>query len=379
MMAASVRHLALWAALRAAACAAPGPRPPGEPPLPVAAHAPGDEALAAPDPHFDRLFTRSGGGWTGGDGTYSVLLPDGRTVWLFGDTFLGRVYPDRTRPQDAPLIHNCAVLQENGSLKTLHGGTADSPAALAAPQDGAGWYWPADGTVEQERLRLFLRRFRSTGPGPWQFAWEGTDVAAFSLPGMTLESIGALQWPNGVMYGSSILETPGGVYVYGTEDRGRRKYAHLARAKAGHLAGRWEFFDGAAWSPDPGRSARLLEGVANQFSVLVVKGRYLLLTMDNRTPFSNALVAYLAQEPQGPWQGPVTIYRAPEATAQIAAYNAFAHPQFTDGGGLLVSYNLNSVSDFSLPYADADAYRPRFIRVDLDRLLAVFGGMTEDR
>jgi hypothetical protein len=27
-------------------------------------------------------------GWYGGDGAYSILLDDGRTLWLFGDTFV---------------------------------------------------------------------------------------------------------------------------------------------------------------------------------------------------------------------------------------------------------------------------------------------------
>lgn len=31
--------------------------------------------------------------WTGGDGTHSVRLPDGRTLWLFSDTFLDRIQP----------------------------------------------------------------------------------------------------------------------------------------------------------------------------------------------------------------------------------------------------------------------------------------------
>ena len=29
--------------------------------------------------------------WTGGDGTHSVRLPDGRVLWLFSDTYLGQV------------------------------------------------------------------------------------------------------------------------------------------------------------------------------------------------------------------------------------------------------------------------------------------------
>lgn len=35
--------------------------------------------------------------WTGGDGTHSVRLPDGRLLWLFSDTYLGAVNRPRTR------------------------------------------------------------------------------------------------------------------------------------------------------------------------------------------------------------------------------------------------------------------------------------------
>ncbi|MBR9980011.1 MAG: hypothetical protein KFF50_03185, partial [Desulfatitalea sp.] len=51
--------------------------------------------LAEPAPVFNRLFSPGNGGWSGGDGTLSIPLPDGRTVWLFGDSLLGAVAPDR--------------------------------------------------------------------------------------------------------------------------------------------------------------------------------------------------------------------------------------------------------------------------------------------
>src|SRR5437763_304475 len=41
------------------------------------------------DDDFTRLWATCGPGWTGGDGAYSVALPDGRSVWLFGDSFMG--------------------------------------------------------------------------------------------------------------------------------------------------------------------------------------------------------------------------------------------------------------------------------------------------
>src|SRR3954463_6726090 len=44
--------------------------------------------------YWDSVFTRYGNGWTGGDGAISYKLPDGRSMWLWGDSFLDTVYQD---------------------------------------------------------------------------------------------------------------------------------------------------------------------------------------------------------------------------------------------------------------------------------------------
>ena len=63
------------------------------------------------------------------------------------------------------------------------------------------------------------------------------------------------------------------------------------------------------------------------------------------------------------------IFKAPEASDEVAAYNPFVHPQFTRQGRILVSYNVNHLHDPAMLYRDAHIYRPRFIRVDLARFL----------
>src|SRR6478609_2161514 len=55
--------------------------------------------------YWDSVFTRYGNGWTGGDGAISYRLPDGRVLWLWGDSFLDTVYADRHRPVIG-FIHN---------------------------------------------------------------------------------------------------------------------------------------------------------------------------------------------------------------------------------------------------------------------------------
>jgi Domain of unknown function (DUF5005)/Domain of unknown function (DUF4185) len=320
---------------------------------------------AVPAPHFDQLFHRTDGGWTGGDGTLSVSLPDGRTVWLFGDSFLGPVSSDGRRPPEAPFIRNCLVVQQGDALETLFGRSHGKPSAFFEPSSAGQWYWPGHGTVEGDRLKIFLHRFEQREPGLWSWRWVGTDIATLSLPSLALGRLDPAPFTNQVMYGVFILKTRAYTYIYGTEDRRRPKAAHLARSASGQLQGPWRYFSGHGWSDTPAASRPILSGVSTQYAVLPAGGAFYLFTMDGRIPFSDAIVVYRAAHPWGPWKGPLPVYRAPEADEAVAAYNPFVHPQFTNNDRVLVSYNLNAVSDPELVYRNAAIYRPRFIRVDM--------------
>lgn len=334
---------------------------------------------AHPDPSFNHLFTRSGGGWTGGDGTLSVALPDGRTLWLFGDTFLGQVRPDGSRPPDSPLIRNCLVVQNGQDLTTLHGGTERHPTAFLVPQDPKAWFWPGDGTVIGDRLLVFFHRFHQVRPGMWGWAWDGTVIATLQLPDLRLVQVVPWDDDKGVTYGSAVLEWGDWIYIFGTASRGPVKHLHLARAPRQHLEAAWEFWTGRRWSSDAAASRPVLAGISAQFGVVPLASGFGLVTMDERTPFSNRVVLYGAAAPTGPWQGPIDVYRAPEADDAIAAYNPFVHPQFGHADGYLISYNLNDVHDPDRLYANAALYRPRFIRADLDRLSAALIAQADQR
>lgn len=320
------------------------------------------------DAHFNRLFTRANGGWTGGDGTLSVPLPDGRSAWFFGDTLLGRVDPDGRRAPDTPFIRNSLVVQDGDRLTTLHGGSEGRPSDFFPPPGEGQWYWPGHGVATGKRLQVFLHRFRARAPELWAWEWVGTDLATLSLPDLRLEGIRPTAAANGVLYGVCLLADAGYTYIFGTRDAAHPKEAHLARTAAGSLEGPWEYFDGGRWTRRPEDSAPILAGVSTQFAVSRVGRRCLLITMDGREPFSNALLLFQAPAPQGPWRDPRPLLRAPEAGGDVVAYNPFVHPQFTVAGRLLVSYNLNHISDPTALYRDAALYRPRFVRLDLERL-----------
>ncbi len=346
------------------------PQPPADQTVPPA---------VVPDAAFNRLFAARGNGWTGADGTLSIRIPDGRTLWLFGDTFLGRINPDGTRPEDSPFIRNSALVQTDGLLTPLYGQRHGEPVALFRPAARGEWYWPGDGTLEDRRLLIFLHRFRQDRPGLWGWQWTGTEIAIVGLPDLDLAGIRPLPVANGVRYGAALLEHRGQVFIFGVTAGSGPKGLHVARGRQGSLLSTaWAFYDGRQWSPEPDRSASILTGVGSQFSMVPFRQGFALITMDGRTPFSGRLVAYTAPRPEGPFQGPVLIYEAPEASDAVTAYNPFVHPQFSHRGRILISYNVNHLHDPDMLYRDAGIYRPRFIRVNLERLLPPIPGVKHE-
>src|ERR1051326_7455311 len=188
------------------------------------AQAPTTAVTVTPDAAFQAMFESYGNDnsllddWTGADGALSVVLPDGRVVWDFSDTFLGFVNSDGSRPPGQPFINNSMIVQDSGKLvQTLHGGTAQSPTSLIIPVDQNSWYWVGDMTVEGDRLQAFVMKFIRTGPGIFDFQWAGNAIASFVLPDLTLESVVPTHGENDVMYGAALLEEGGYRYIYGTD------------------------------------------------------------------------------------------------------------------------------------------------------------------
>ncbi len=92
--------------------------------------------------YWDSVFTRYGNGWTGGDVAVSYKLPDGRVMWLWGDSFLDTVYQDRHRPV-VGFIHNQVTTMNinGGNFTTYYSGTKSNPLPYFQAS-GTDYYWP---------------------------------------------------------------------------------------------------------------------------------------------------------------------------------------------------------------------------------------------
>lgn len=242
------------------------------------------------DAYFTDLFARDCCGVTGSDGFYSVELPDKRTVWIFGDSFLGTVNDDGSRDKRSPVfIRNAMAIQDGDSLRSLYNVIDGWESSFVIPPDAVKgtvfsedslWYWPGDGFIENGELKVFMSGFYQADTGNWGFRWTSTNIATFSLPEVKLKKIDKFDYPGEVEvhWGHAVCDDDTDYnYIYGAGEG--EKFPYVARAPKGDITADWEFFTGDEWVKDSKLAKPMVEiNGSEQFSVIKINDKYVLFT-----------------------------------------------------------------------------------------------------
>lgn len=351
-------------------------------------------------PEWDALFDRHSG-WTGADGIYSIPLAGDEhsgglsaqhTLFVFSDTFVGKVDAAGRRQAGSTLVNNTIALLAAGGpdpdrIRFWYPRDAQNrPGAVFTPSTPGAmpgeWYWLKDGVALGSTTWVFAERFESPGPG----RFRSVGLALLELPpGSAPPFADHLQhevplWlppsgPHGnLAFGAAILANTatagaprpdGYVYVYGVRDDSPVKKLMAARVPEASFIdpAAWTFYDGAAWVADIHAAAPLCGRVSNELSVSPLPdGRFVLaFELDG---VGRDVVVRIGDTPVGPFGPITTVWTAPEPgwLDGVYTYNAKAHPHLSRPGELLISYNVNTV-EFADHFRYADIYRPRFVRV----------------
>ena len=320
-----------------------------------------------PDSTFNTLLRTENGGWVAGDATYSIYLPDGRTLWLFGDSFIGTVNSDSSLASGAKMIRNCALIQEGDIISALYQGTFSNPSNfIQTPTPDSTWFWPEHGIIEDNDLKIIFSEFGTNDGAPgWNFEYRNAYVATFSYPEIELMSLEPLPYyeQNGVMYGDRLLNDGDYTYIYGRKEENPTNnipIVHLARTSIGDIMGNWEFFDGNYWLDDPTVTKKLTDHpVSQQFGVFKHMDKYVLITQE--IWLGAKVYSLVANQPEGPYSNLTVLYETPRPFPDMLTYNSYSHPQFNENNELLISYNSNG--DFWEIFNNIELYRPTFFRV----------------
>jgi hypothetical protein len=366
-----VPALVCVAALSLAACR-PDPTP-----APATIEPPSSELIQVePWPEADALF-RSNPKWLGSDDAYSVDLGNGRTLWLFGDTFISRSFLNTRRL--STMIRNSVAVQSGydpstASIEFSWRTRKGKPMSFFA-EDGETWFWPGHGIALNGQLFVFLMATRSTseGIGFEHTGWRAVSVSNPEAP----PSEWHVQWletpenPFGLIVSGSVIRV--GEYMLAFSVKEPEHTIHLVRWPVAQVMDgdltqpQWWAGEESGWVAQQelteAPQALFSEG-QSEFSIHYepLLDQYLEI---QTVGFGKADVGCrLSDSPTGTWAPLEGFYRPEEyQIPDILIYAAKAHPQL-EGADLVLTYATNIVG-YGRLVARSDVYYPRFLRVSL--------------
>jgi hypothetical protein len=346
-------------------------------------------------PEFDRLFTPHKTGYLGADAALSIPLPDGRVLWLFGDTLIGRQEQGKrifeAMPRNTVAIqYPGAVCPEN--IEWIFTGRQGIPSDfLSLPKDEQNrWFWPGTGVcIDAE---LFLFGYRVT------FAKSGCEALSFRVldswmmrvrdtSGHPREwQIEAQPFPSslhkGLFCSACLFEEPFlyllGIYFKSGLKSFQDTSSVLARVHVEDLRKNESLFhleywsegrESPDWTGDPDPPAVLYKPGVTECSLFydAPRGRYLATTYRPSKPDF-----YITTAPSltGHWSPPALISREQDSRpVQSHLYYAMRmHPHLASTRDeMILTYIVNTRS-FADLLTSCDKYYPRFLRIDLNGL-----------
>mgnify|MGYP001618001560 CR=1 FL=1 len=329
------------------------------------------------------------------------------------------------KPEVIHYVYNSIVIRskDGKTLKTLVGekdkNGYSTPYFKPKSNDPNVMFWMGDPVVVdvkgEKKIWIFLNEWRVARPFDKSFFidFKGQSIAQLNVETLAIESINPLKnlVDQGV-WGISVWLDGKDFYIYGMKNEGELKaakksdfnlvdkYKKLYVAKTDISKGieyvsdekNWKAWDGKSWNKNLRKRASIIpekDSISDELSIkrLNINGKpiFVMVTFDTAVGYSDwkDLYLYSACEPQGPFNNKYPIYTTPTAGLKkfpgmtesqslqsgLSVYNPHLHPQFTENGNLIISYNSN------LPFGSkpgdsiyADFYKPRFVRVKVNGL-----------
>ncbi len=330
-------------------------------------------------PEWNQLFQMTNG-WAGADAAYSIPLASNKTVWLFGDTFVGQV-ADGKRIH-CRMIHSSIAIQPLGEAPQFFYPTDKNhnPESFIKSLDSKNYFWVGDGARTGRGLFFFMQQVEWTGNSVWDFRCVGTWLGFVENPDapparwkITTKKLPFTTLPDGedATFGSATLQTGGYIYVYGYanfSNSSGQKNLILARAPENELDDftAWEFYSHGKWIKDFQNIAPIFSGAPPEGSVSwqPFLKKFVFVYTDG---IWGKIVMRTAEAPEGPWDPPTMLYQCPEMRISkgVFCYAGKAHPELSAPNELLISYAANSQTASEV-FNDARLYWPRFIRVTFE-------------
>jgi Domain of unknown function (DUF4185) len=328
-------------------------------------------------PALTAKFTRAEG-WTGSDGAYSIPLSPKRTLWLFGDTWIGKV--ENGKRTKSRMINNTAAWQDLGDsqapMRFFWDDSGKEAAALLKPDEAKTWHWPGDGAMIGGKLYLVLHviRHKEKGAPGFQFDWVADDLARIDNPNdePTKWNFERRRLPKEMRWGNACYCDGQHLYIYGSiaEKRALEAPLALARIPVKRLANldftAWEYWvKDKHWSDKIERLEPVIRDGASELSVQRLRGIDGLVMVNIPLGIGSTIVVRHAERPEGPWSKPLLAYQTPKQQEKVFIYAAKGHAELATRDGQLIITWCRNIGDLGEHVKHPDIYIPQAVEVIL--------------
>ena len=326
-------------------------------------------------------FNNVNGGWCASDATISLPLPDNKTLWLFGDSFIGEKTGEFSINQStSKFINNSAILDDGITMNAFYGGTFNNPSSFI-PGEGQDYFWPEHAVIEYDTIKVFAVRvtYRNNGTPGFNFQTGTTCKVSYKYPAMEYVETGKFEsvTDSTFRFGACVIKSGDHTYIFGVKDTtlGGFKYPlpYLARVSES-IEEPWQFYAGPdTWSYNCKDALPVGDRpMSESFYVYEKNGKFYLIM--HEIWMAGELFILEADNITGPWNRLLTggienRFAIIKPHTGNITYNLFAHPQFQQEGKILISFNVNT-TNFSSIYQDTRNYRARFYWLDVDAAVA---------
>ena len=342
-----------------------------------------------PDPVYKDMLGLRTSGWLGSDDGESIVLSSEKTLWLFGDTFIGSL-SNGVRVAGAPMIHGTIAIQDRAKppadcLTFYWKEERGKPASFFPhqPSTPGDYYWVTKGVMLKGELFLFAWCI-SGGEAEGLLGWKEAGSALIRIsnpldpPERWLQKAYPLQLASGNTFHAALIVQEPYVYMYGIVQPPRQ--TALARIRTadlvkGKLTEAYEFWVSGPQGPHWGAQAtncvpQFLP--VNSECTVHYEPAWKLYTCFTYDVFSPEIFLTTAKQVTGPWSKPEPIYRVPEHgqfSFPIMSYAVRQHPELsTKPGEVILTYATNvpnSERELFTPEGK-DVYVHRFVRAQFE-------------
>jgi Domain of unknown function (DUF4185) len=327
-------------------------------------------------PEWNDMFQRTNG-WLGADVAYSVPLGPDKTLWIFGDTFIGQIRDGkRTRTK---MIHSSIAIQPFEEAPQFYYpiDKMHRPQSFIKSLGPRTYFWLSDGVRTERGLYLFMQEVQWLNDSAWGFQCVGTWLVSVDNPDaapalwrISTRKLPFTRLPGGqdVVLGCEIAKNGSYSYIYGYSNRTNSSAAKnliLVRAPENDIGNTnsWEFYSNGGWTKNFDNTTSIFSGAGAEGSVSwqPFLKKFVYIYSDG---IWGTILMRTAGAPEGLWSAPTKIYQCPDMkiSPHVFCYAAKGHPELSADNELLISYAANSES-LSDVMNGTRLYWPRFIRV----------------